>query len=108
MMVKTLFLVMITAWIAGAIASLVTGRGAIARSVAALGASIGSAACLLLGVSALVTGQALTLNSTRLLPAGGLMLRLDGLGAFFLVIIGLVGLAAAIYGFGYSANYEGR
>jgi hydrogenase-4 component B len=108
MMVKTLFFVMIAAWIAGAIASLVAGRGAIARSVAALGASIGSAACLLLGVSALVTGQALTLNSTRLLPAGGLMLRLDGLGAFFLVIIGLVGLAAAIYGFGYSANYEGR
>src|SRR6266511_1288310 len=108
MIVKALFLVMITAWIAGAIASLVTGRGVIARSVTALGACVGSAACLLLGVTALVTGQSLTLNSTRLLPVSGLMLRLDGLGAFFLVIIGLVGLASAIYGYGYSANYEGR
>ncbi len=108
MIVKTLFLVMITAWIAGAIASLVTGRSAIARSVASLGAGIGSAACLLLGMASLVTGQALTLHSARLLPISGLMLRLDGLGAFFLVIIGLIGLAAAIYGFGYSANYAGR
>src|SRR6266545_709841 len=83
MIVKALFLVMITAWIAGAIASLVTGRGVIARSVTALGACVGSAACLLLGVTALVTGQSLTLNSTRLLPVSGLMLRLDGLGAFF-------------------------
>jgi len=74
---------MIMAWIAGAMASLVTGRSAIARSVAALGAGIGSAACLLLGVMTLLTGQALTLNSARMLPVSGLMLRLDGLGAFF-------------------------
>src|SRR5262245_6994400 len=105
---KTLFLVMVTTWLAGAIASLVTVRGVIVRSVAALGSCVGSAACLSLGVMTLLTGRALTLSSTRLLPAGGLMLRLDGLGAFFLVIIGLIGLASAIYGFGYSANYEGR
>src|SRR5262249_55580218 len=105
---KILFLVMITSWVAGAIASLVTGRSAFARSVAALGAGIGSAACLSLGVRALATGQALTLSSARMLPVSGLMLRLDGLGAFFLGIIGLIGLAASIYGFGYSANYAGR
>jgi hydrogenase-4 component B len=105
---KTLFLVMITAWLAGAIASLITGRSAISRSVAALGAGIGSAACLLLGVTALITGQTLTLGSAQMLPVSGLMLRLDGLGALFLVIIGLIGLATAIYGFGYNANYEGR
>jgi hydrogenase-4 component B len=99
---------MITTWIAGAIASLITGRGAIARSVAALGAGVGSAACLSLGVTALVTGQTLSLTSAQMLPVSGLMLRLDGLGAFFLVIIGLIGLAVAIYGFGYSANYAGR
>jgi hydrogenase-4 component B len=105
---KILFIVMITAWVAGAMASLVTGRSAVARSVAALGAGVGSAACLSLGVAALATGRALTISSARALPVGGLMLRLDGLGAFFLVIIGLIGLAAAIYGFGYSANYAGR
>jgi formate hydrogenlyase subunit 3/multisubunit Na+/H+ antiporter MnhD subunit len=59
-------------------------------------------------VTALITGQAPTLSSARTPPVGGLMLRLDGLGALFLVIIGLVGLASAICGFGYGANYEGR
>lgn len=99
---------MITAWIVGAIASIVAGKGVIARGAAALGAGVGSAACLLLGVTALVTGQSPAFSSARMLPVGGLMLRLDGLGAFFLVIIGLIGLASAIYGYGYGANYEGR
>jgi hypothetical protein len=40
MFLRILFLVMIKTWIAGAIASPVTGRGVIARSVAALRASI--------------------------------------------------------------------
>src|SRR6266536_2809532 len=38
----------------------------------------------------------------------GLSLRVDGLGAFFLLVVGLVGVAAAIFGFGYSAAYTGR
>ncbi|HET7342969.1 MAG TPA: hydrogenase 4 subunit B, partial [Methylomirabilota bacterium] len=38
----------------------------------------------------------------------GVALRVDGLSAFFLVVIGLSGLAAAVYGFGYAASYEGR
>src|SRR5581483_9757608 len=42
-----------------------------------------------------------------LLPvAGGLQLRLDGLGAFFLILIGLGAIPAAIYGAGYSKAYE--
>src|SRR5262245_62717464 len=108
MFLRILFLVMITAWIVRAIASIVAGKGVMARGAAALSAGIGSAACLLLGVTALVTGQSLTFSSARMLPVGGLMLRLDGLGAFFLVIVGLIGLASAVYGYGYGANYEGR
>src|SRR5215510_6721674 len=106
MFLRILFLVMISAWIVGAIASIVAGKGVIARGGAALGAGVGSAACLLLGVTALVTGQSLTLGSARMLPVGGLMLRLDGLGAFFLVIVGLIGLASHVYGYAYAANSE--
>jgi hydrogenase-4 component B len=43
-----------------------------------------------------------------LLPLTGLALRLDGLGAFFLVVVGLIGFAAAIYSVGYSAQYQER
>src|SRR5262249_47602085 len=52
--------------------------------------------------------ESFTLASARGLPLAGVMAHLDGLSAFFLVIIGLIGLAVAIYGFGYTASYEGR
>jgi hydrogenase-4 component B len=43
----------------------------------------------------------------NLLPlAGGMSFRLDALGAFFLLLIGVGVVPAAIYGVGYSASYE--
>lgn len=104
----TLFLIMVSAYVAGAIGALIVGRGAAGRGVAALGAAAGSGAGLALGLTAILTGQAFTLTTARILPTAGMMLRLDGLGAFFLIIIGLLGLAVAGYGFSYSAVYEGR
>ena len=46
--------------------------------------------------------------SAAFLPLTGFTLRVDGLSAFFLVVIGVVGAAVTVYGFGYSAAYEGR
>jgi ABC-type branched-subunit amino acid transport system permease subunit len=71
------------------------------------GAALGSLAAAALGAVVLATGVPLTATAA-FLPLTGLVLRLDGLGAFFLVLIGLVGVAAAVYGFGYSAAYAGR
>jgi hydrogenase-4 component B len=39
---------------------------------------------------------------------GGLALRLDLLGAFFLAVTGIVAIPAAVYGAGYSAAYQHR
>jgi hydrogenase-4 component B len=105
---KTHFIVMISAYVAGALGALLIGRGALGRGVAALSACAGAVAGLALGISAIVSGQSFTMVFTRGLPVSGLMVRLDGLSAFFLIIIGLLGLAVAIYGYGYSASYEGR
>jgi hydrogenase-4 component B len=104
----TLFIVMISAYAAGALGALLIGKGALGRGLAALGACAGSAAGLTLGISAIVSGRSFTLASAWVLPGAGLMTHLDGLSAFFLIIIGLLGLAVAIYGFGYSASYERR
>src|SRR5574341_435713 len=104
----TLFIVMVSAYAAGAFGALFLGGGAAGRGVAALGAAAGSGAGLALGLTAVVSGQTFTLTTIRILPTAGFMLRLDGLGAFFLIIIGLLGLAVAAYGFSYSAAYEGR
>jgi hydrogenase-4 component B len=107
-MMLTLFIVMISAYLLGAFAALLGGRSAIGRWLVAAGAVVGSVAGLALGVLVIASGIPLAFTSARLLPLTGVALRLDGLGAFFLVVVGLVGCASAIYAFGYSAQYAGR
>jgi hydrogenase-4 component B len=104
----TLFLLMSSGYVLGALAALLGGHGTAGRWLAAAGATVGSIAGLSLGVLVIASGSPLTFTSARLLPLTGVALRLDGLGAFFLVVVGLVGCAAAIYAFGYSAQYAGR
>jgi hydrogenase-4 component B len=107
-MILTLLIAMVSAYVLGAIAALVSGRGAVGRGLVATWGAVGSAAALLLGATAIVSGSSWTFTSARVLPLTGVALRLDGLSAFFLIVIGLVGCAASIYGFGYSAQYVGR
>jgi hydrogenase-4 component B len=104
----SLFLVMISAYVLGALAALLSGRGAMARALVAAAAAVGSVAGLAMGALVIAAGVPLTFTSSRLLPITGVALRLDGLGGFFLVVVGLVGCAVAIYAFGYSAQYAGR
>src|SRR5688572_10604130 len=104
----TLLTVLITAYVAGALGALLFGGGAAGRGVAALGAAVGSGTGLALGLTAVASGEVLVQAPARLLPLTGLMLRIDGLSAFFLIIIGFIGAAVALYGFGYAASYEGR
>jgi len=62
---KTLFIVMISAYAVGALGALLIGRSVLGRGAAALGAFIGSAAGLTLGLSAIVSGQSLALMFRR-------------------------------------------
>ena len=105
-----LCLLMVSGYTFGAVGALVFGRGALSRGLAALGAVLGSAAGFALGVIALTSAGTLQLGNPipALLPLTGFELRLDGLGAFFLIVIGLVGAPASLYSFAYSAAYEGR
>ena len=91
----------------GALAALVSGRKSLGRGLVALGAIAGAGAGLALGATVIATGVPFTLFVPELLPlGGGLALRLDPLGAFFLVVIGVGALPAALYGAGYTAVYE--
>lgn len=99
---------MVLAYALGAFGALLSGKGTFGRGLTALGAMIGSGAGLVLGVAALASSQPLTLDIPYLIPLTGLALRLDGLGAFFLIVVGVLGVSASLYGFGYSAMYEGR
>ncbi len=104
---KTLFLAMVIAYGLGAFAALVGGRKSFGRWLVALGAVLGAGAGLALGATVIATGIPFALSIPELLPlGGGLALRLDALGAFFLVVIGVVAIPAALYGAGYTAAYK--
>jgi len=106
-MMLTLFIMMVIAYGFGALAALAGGRGPTGRGLVALGAAVGAGSGLVFGGMVIVTGMPFALSIPELLPiAGGLALRLDPLGAFFLILIGLGAIPAAVYGAGYSAAYE--
>jgi len=107
-MTLTLLIAMVSAYVLGAIAALLSGRGAVGRGLVAACGAVGSVAALLLGTTIITSGIQWTVSSDRFLSLTGIALRLDGLSAVFLMVIGLVGCAASIYAFGYSAQYVGR
>jgi hydrogenase-4 component B len=103
------FLVMVGAYLLGAAGSLAAASPAVVRRVTAAGALLGAAAGVALAVAVLNAGVPFVCTVPELLsPGGGLALRLDGLGAFFLLVIGMGALPAALYGLGYTAAYAGR
>src|SRR5256712_4503337 len=101
-----LLAVSVASYAAGALAALIF-RGVVGRALVAAGALGGSLATLALGAWCLGTGATLAFAAPWL-PLTGLALRADGLSAFFLVVVGLAAAAASVYGFGYSAHYDGR
>ncbi len=103
----TLFLTMVSGYSLGLLFALAGSRGTLGRGLVALAAATGAGAGFALGASVILSGLPFTLSIPELLPmAGGLALRLDPLGAFFLILIGLGAIPAVIYGAGYSAVYE--
>lgn len=103
-----LFVVMVLGHVAGAVGALLapTGRGA--RGFTTVGAIVGGGAGLALSLDALTRGTPFQLDIPQLLAVvGGVSLRLDRLGAFFLLVVEAVGLPAALFGGAYSRVYEG-
>ena len=91
---QTWFFLMFIAYGLGTLAAMMGGRKSIGRWLVALGASAGAGAGLVLGATVIATGTSLALSVPELLPlGGGLALRLDALGAFFLVVIGVALIA---------------
>jgi len=104
-----LCVLMVAAYLAGAAGALAPLGPRLTRIVAAAGAIGGAVAGILLAAVVLVGGRPFVAEVPALLSVGGgLALRLDGLGAFFLILVGVVAAPAALYGVGYTEAYRGR
>ena len=102
-------IVMAFGYAGGACLSLVASSDRSARVFTALGAVAGCIGGLAAAVSVLRTRVPVEAVLPNLVSAaGGIVIRLDLLGAFFLALITAVSLPAAIYGTTYMAEYEGR
>src|SRR5256712_9198638 len=97
-MLLAFFLMMVIVYGSGALAALAGGRGATGRRLVAVGAAAGAGSGLVLGGMVIATGMPFALSIPELLPiAGGLALRLDPPRAFFLILLCLCAISAAIY-----------
>jgi hydrogenase-4 component B len=96
---------MLGAYAAGAAASLLAHRSARAtRFLGHLGLLVGALAGVVLAIRHLASassgraGATLSMELPNLFPFARLSLVLDGLGAFFLLVVSVVAVAAAVYG----------
>jgi hydrogenase-4 component B len=105
----SLFFVMVLGHLGGTVGALAAPNGRSARGVTTVGAIVGAGAGLALGLDALLRGIPFELEIPQLLAmVGGVSLRLDRLGAFFLLVVEVVAVPAVVFGGAYSQVYEGR
>jgi hydrogenase-4 component B len=93
---------MLGAYAAGATASLLARRSpSAARALGHSGLCVGALAGVALAIRCTAgggSGATLRVELPSLFPFANLSLALDGLGAFFMLVVSIVGVAAAIYG----------
>ncbi len=105
---RLIVLVLVGGYAAGAAGALVAPTPRSSRVLATLGALVGAGAGLALGAAAVLGDASFRLELPGLLAAvGGVSLRLDRLGGFFLLVTAMVALPAALFGGSYARLYEG-
>ena len=103
-----LFAVTLACFSMGALGALITARSpALARVVGHIGALLGAITALIFGLAGL-GGVSLQLNIADLLPIGGALFGVDRLSAFFVVVIAVGAIPAALYAIGYTREYAGK
>lgn len=103
------FFITLSIFVVGALGALAVNRNALlANIVSHTAALLGSLFGLFTGISALLTHTAFRLNIASPLPLLSYTFSVDGLSAFFIAVISLIGAIASIYAFDYVRHYEGK
>jgi len=103
-----LFLLTLACFGVGGLGALVAARSpTLARIVGHVSALLGAISALTFGVAGLAGGS-MQLNIPDLLPIGGAAFGVDRLSAFFVLIIAVGAIPAALYAIGYTREYAGK
>jgi hydrogenase-4 component B len=99
-------------YVLGAIGALMFWRHPRPAGAWAFGCSLAAAACGLLAALSVLTGGADGAVWSRELPSliasVPLTVRLDALGAYFVLVVSLLGIALSLYSLGYARGFAGR
>ncbi len=104
---STLMALALVGYLVTALAAIVFG-GRAGRALVSAGSTAAAIAAGALGCAALWQHHVSAWVLPRLLAFGGLALRVDGLSAFFLIVLAIVAVPSSIYGFAYTQRYDGR
>ena len=100
-----LFQISILLFLVGALSGLLSRNSRLARLMIFVPAMIGSIFTIIFSID-IITGTSLKLALPNILPFFNLEIFVDGVSAFFLLIIGIVSFAVSLYSIGYSKEYE--
>ncbi|MHB8547396.1 MAG: hydrogenase 4 subunit B [Nitrosotalea sp.] len=102
-----LFQIPILLFIIGTLSGLLSRNSRLARLIVFVPSMIASVFTIVFSVD-VISGTPLKLAIPNILPFFNLEIFVDGVSAFFMLIIGLVSFAVSLYSVGYSKEYENK
>jgi hydrogenase-4 component B len=103
-----LFLITFACFGAGALGALLTARSPTVACVVGHGGALAGAIAGFVYAMAGLAGASMQLNVPDLLPIGGAAFGMDRLSAFFVMVIAVGAIPAALYAIGYTREYAGK
>ncbi|MDE1829874.1 MAG: hydrogenase 4 subunit B [Thaumarchaeota archaeon] len=100
-----LFQVIVLLFLGGAMLGLASRNGRFARPIIFIPPMIGSALAVLFSID-ILTGKPLSWIVPNMVPFFNLEVFVDGVSAFFMLMIGIVSFAVSLYSIGYSREYQ--
>ncbi|MDE1727856.1 MAG: hydrogenase 4 subunit B [Thaumarchaeota archaeon] len=100
-----LFQLTISLFLGGAILGLVSGNGRFSRPLIFIPSMMGSILTILFSIAVIMT-KSLSWGVPHIIPFFNLEIFVDGISAFFMLLIGIVSFAVSLYSVGYSKEYE--
>ncbi|CUR51645.1 NiFe-hydrogenase-4 subunit B [Nitrosotalea devaniterrae] len=100
-----LFQIIVSLFLGGAILGLISRNGRFSRPLIFIPSMMGAILTILFSVT-VITTKSMSWEVPHVIPFFNLEIFVDGISAFFMLLIGIVSFAVSLYSMGYSKEYE--